>query len=86
MSRPKVRVFERKRVQFPPGALKYRDPLEGTFVEISYETELKPGERENQGVRRALDELSEELSSGGLAMQPDSLEDRIRKLQPGRKS
>ena len=81
MARPRVRVFERKRVHFPPGAgPKYRDPLEGTFVEISYETELKPGERENQGVRRALDELSEELSSGGLAMQPDSLEDRIRKL------
>jgi hypothetical protein len=82
VSRPKVRVFERKRVHFPPGvpAPKYRDPLEGTFVEISYETDMKPGERESQAARRALDELSAELSSGG-SMQPDSLEDRLRKLK-----
>jgi hypothetical protein len=80
--RPKVKIVERKRVNLPGLVV---DREQGTFIEVSYETEIKVGESEGGAVARALNELTAELGTGP-AIKPGTLEDRLRKMQKGQSS
>ena len=80
MTRPKVRVFERKRINI--AGARYM-PGEGFYAEIGYEIEIKVGESENAAVSRALSELEAEIKRGQSAAGAESLEDRLRRLKGG---
>lgn len=86
--RPKVKVFERKKVHFTGGSP--YGPGEGFYAEISHESEIRVGEQPNEAVQRALSELQEMITTQppGTArsptVAPDSLEERIRKATAGK--